>query len=101
MPKNLYFSQDEYERRWKAVYDSMAEKGYETAVIWGKTAGNYERHGDLLYLTNYYSNQSGHSLDVEGHQQAPFLRRGHPPPGPGARAHHGHAQLRHGPARRR
>ena len=70
MPKNLYFSQDEYERRWKAVYDSMAEKGYETAVIWGKTAGNYERHGDLLYLTNYYSNQSGHSLDVEGHQQA-------------------------------
>ena len=70
MPKNLYFSQNEYERRWKAVYDSMAEKGYETAVIWGKTAGNYERHGDLLYLTNYYSNQSGHSLDVEGHQQA-------------------------------
>ena len=70
MPKNTYFSQDEYERRWKAVYDSMAEKGYETAVIWGKTAGNYERHGDLLYLTNYYSNQSGHSLDVEGHQQA-------------------------------
>ena len=70
MPKNLYFSQDEYERRWKAVYDSMAEKGYETAVIWGKTAGNYERHGDLLYLTNYYSNLSGHSLDVEGHQQA-------------------------------
>ena len=70
MPKNLYFSQDEYERRWKAVYDSMDEKGYETAVIWGKTAGNYERHGDLLYLTNYYSNLSGHSLDVEGHQQA-------------------------------
>ena len=70
MPKNTYFSQDEYERRWKAVYDSMAEKGYETAVIWGKSAGNYERHGDLLYLTNYYSNLSGHSLDVEGHQQA-------------------------------
>ena len=70
MAKKTYFPQDEYERRWQAVYDAMKEKGYETAVIWGKSAGNYERHGDMLYLTNYYSNLSGHSLDVEGHQQA-------------------------------
>ena len=68
--KKTYFPQEEYEARWQRVYDRMKAQGYETAVIWGKSAGAYERHGDVLYLTNYYSNLSGQSLDVPGHQQA-------------------------------
>ena len=65
-----YFPQEEYEGRWKAAYAEMEARGYETAVIWGRSAGGYERCGDVLYLTNYYSTQSGQSLDVPGHQNA-------------------------------
>jgi hypothetical protein len=39
------------------VYDAMEAEGFETALIWGQTAGTYERHADALYLANYYSNQ--------------------------------------------
>ncbi len=70
MAKKTYFPQDEYARRWQAVYDEMERRGYETTVVWGRSAGGYERCGDVLYLTNYYSNQSGQSLDVDGHQNA-------------------------------
>jgi hypothetical protein len=43
----------------------MEAEGFETALIWGQTAGTYERHADALYLANYYSNQSGHDYDTE------------------------------------
>ena len=41
----------------------MAAKGYDAAVVWGRTGGTYERHGDIVYLLNYYSNQSGQVWD--------------------------------------
>ncbi|HEX2088823.1 MAG TPA: M24 family metallopeptidase [Actinomycetota bacterium] len=61
----MYFPQDEYEERWRRIYDAMEVKGIATALVWGRTAGTYERHGDLLYLTNYYSSQSGHDYDTD------------------------------------
>src|SRR5262249_18688341 len=59
----MYFPPDEYERRWRAVYAVMKTRGYETAVVWGRSAGTHERCGAILYLTNFYSTVSGQGLD--------------------------------------
>ncbi len=58
------FPLEEYEARWARVYQAMAEKGYDVAVVWGKTAGVYERAGDVLYLANFFSTHSGQELDT-------------------------------------
>ncbi|HEX2088822.1 MAG TPA: M24 family metallopeptidase [Actinomycetota bacterium] len=58
-----YFPMDEYEQRWSRVWDAIHSAGFETALVWGQSGGNYERCNDILYLTNYYSNQSGHAYD--------------------------------------
>src|ERR1700724_2573868 len=58
------FPLDEYEDRWKRVHDAMRSKGYKMAVVWGKTSGVYERAGDTLYLTNFYSTHSGQEPDT-------------------------------------
>lgn len=59
----MYFHRDEYEDRWKRVNEAMAAQGFEFALIWGRSGGTYERYSDILYLTNYYSSQSGHEYD--------------------------------------
>ena len=58
------FPLEEFEQRWKRVYDYMDKKGYDVAVVWGRTAGNYERAGDVLYLTNFFSTHSGQEPDT-------------------------------------
>ena len=58
-----YFAIEEYHDRWKKVQAAMKKKGYDYALIWGKTGGTYERSGDILYLANYYSTHSGHEPD--------------------------------------
>ena len=59
-----YFPIDEYHARWERVHQRMAEQGFETAVVWGRSAGGHERSGDVLYLANYYSTHSGQGLDT-------------------------------------
>jgi Xaa-Pro aminopeptidase len=59
----MYFPEDEYAQRWRAVYAAMKRRGYESAVVWGRSAGTYERCGDVLYLTNFYGTVSGQGLD--------------------------------------
>ena len=58
------FPLEEYEARWQRAYDYMEAKGYEIAVVWGKTSGVYERAGDMLYLTNFFSTHSGQEPDT-------------------------------------
>jgi Xaa-Pro aminopeptidase len=60
-----YFPQDEYEARWRKVTAGLERRGLETAVIWGRSGGNFERCGDVLYLTNYYGTHSGQGLDTQ------------------------------------
>lgn len=60
----MYFPRPEYEQRWERVQRAMRARGAETAVVWGRSAGTYERCGDILYLTNYYSTHSGQGLDT-------------------------------------
>ncbi|MDH3689074.1 MAG: M24 family metallopeptidase [Gammaproteobacteria bacterium] len=59
------FPLDEYEERWSRVHEEMKNKGYDVAVVWGKTSGVYERSGDMLYLTNFFSTHSGQEPDTE------------------------------------
>jgi Xaa-Pro dipeptidase len=56
-----YFPQEEYEHRWTRVYDELEARGFETAIVWSRSAGTHEKCADVLYLTNYYSSQSGHA----------------------------------------
>lgn len=60
-----YFPKDEYEERWKRVYAAMKARGHSVAVVWGKTSGVYERAGDMLYLTNFFSTHSGQEPDTK------------------------------------
>ena len=54
MTSERYFSLDEYRRRWAAVEAEMARRGYQVALVWGKSAFTYERSMDVLYLTNFF-----------------------------------------------
>ena len=60
-----YFPNEEYEARWQWVHAEMRRRGHEVALVWGKTAGVYERSGDVLYLTNFFSSHSGQEPDTE------------------------------------
>lgn len=55
----LYFPQEEYEDRWLRVSDEMSRQGFDVALVWSRSAGGYEKFGDVFFLTHYYSNQSG------------------------------------------
>lgn len=57
------FSPEEYQARWSKIHDDMAVRGYEAALIFGKGGGSYDRCGDVLYLSNYYSCASGQEVD--------------------------------------
>jgi Xaa-Pro aminopeptidase len=58
------FPLEEYHARWERVYAHMQSKGLDVAVVWGKTSGVYERAGDMLYLTNFFSTHSGQEPDT-------------------------------------
>lgn len=60
-----FFTKDEYRARWRKVSDEMKRRGYDVAVIWAKGSGAYERYGDVLWMTNYYSAHSGQEVDNE------------------------------------
>lgn len=63
MSMGMYFPQEEYEARWKKLEARMAASGYEIAIIWGKTAGTFERSMETAYLTNFFSSHSGQEPD--------------------------------------
>jgi len=78
-----YFPPEEYERRWAATYEEMARRGYETAVVFGRSAGTYERSGNIVYLTNFYSTHSGAEGDTpawSGRGYAAAILAGGQPP---------------------
>jgi len=61
----VYFPQDEYEHRWSRLQDEMRSRGFDWALVWGRSGGTFERYSDILYLSNYYSSQSGHEYDSD------------------------------------
>ncbi|MFM0395053.1 M24 family metallopeptidase [Paraburkholderia phytofirmans] len=59
-----YFPLEEFQARWKKVDAEMKARGYELAIVWGKTAGHYERSMETLWLTNFWSEHSGQEPDA-------------------------------------
>jgi len=57
------FPADEYAARWAAISADMEARGLAAALVWGRGGGSYDRCGDVLYLTNYYSCASGQEID--------------------------------------
>ena len=62
----MYFPREEYETRWSRLYDEMRRRGYETAVIWQRTGGGYDKAGNVLYLANYASQNNGQEPAASG-----------------------------------
>ena len=50
---HMPFPREEYERRWAALEQEGSDPrlGYDTAVIWGRSGGSYDRAGHITYLT--------------------------------------------------
>ena len=59
-----YFPNEEYEVRWDRVRAEIKRRGYDVAVVWGRTAGTYNRSADIVYLSNYYSQTSTGEFDT-------------------------------------
>ena len=38
-----YFPIEEYESRWGRVHAEMKRRGFDAAVVWGRSAGGFER----------------------------------------------------------
>ncbi|HWK28269.1 MAG TPA: M24 family metallopeptidase [Solirubrobacter sp.] len=80
----MRFPKDEYEQRWSRLDAKLAELGYDTAVIWQRTGGSYDRAGKVWYFTGYASHASGQEpssgASLIGSSLAALLfRRGHEP----------------------
>jgi Xaa-Pro dipeptidase len=60
----MYFPREEYEDRWRRLYEELNGRGLDAALIWSRSGGTHERCGDVLYLTHYYSSRSGHVPDL-------------------------------------
>ncbi|WP_282604338.1 M24 family metallopeptidase [Pelagibius sp. Alg239-R121] len=79
----LIFSSSEYESRWKRADRALAAEGLEAAVVWGRTASTFDRAGDVIYLTNYFSSKVGQGFDAPPFAAraycAVILRRGAEP----------------------
>ena len=58
-----FFPNEEYEARWQRAEDELKRRGYETAVVFGRSGGANDRAGDVLYLTNFFSTASGQGYD--------------------------------------
>ena len=80
---SLPFARAEYEARWQRAEAEMRRRGLQAAVVWGRTASSFDRAGDVLWLTHYFSTKVGQGFDA-----APFgaraycaviLRTGHTP----------------------
>ena len=59
MTAKSYFPREEYEQRWKKVWETMRASGYETLVVWSRGAGSYDRLGNGWWLTNFANNGTG------------------------------------------
>lgn len=78
-----FFPKDEYLTRWKRAEAEMVRRGYETAVVFGRSGGTNDRCGDVLYLSNFFSTASGQGYDsalFEGRSfNAVILQKGQEP----------------------
>lgn len=79
----MYFSQEEYQARWQRADAALNRANLDTAVVWGRTASTFDRAGDVIYLTNYFSSKVGQGFDAPPFNARAYcsviLRRGQEP----------------------
>lgn len=79
----MIFPRTEYEMRWKRADEALEKAGLDAAVVWGRTASTFDRAGDIIYLTNYFSSKVGQGFDARPFNAraycAAILRRGEAP----------------------
>jgi len=60
----LPFPRAEYAARWQRAETEMRRRGLAAAVVWGRTASSFDRAGDVLWLTHYFSTKVGQGFDA-------------------------------------
>jgi Xaa-Pro dipeptidase len=55
----MFFAKSEYHDRWQRVQAAMAQAGYENLLVWQRSAGTYDKIGDVYWLTNFYTFGTG------------------------------------------
>lgn len=60
----LPFPRSEYEARWRRAEAEMRRRGLQATVVWGRTASTFDRAGDVLWLTQYFSTKVGQGFDA-------------------------------------
>lgn len=78
------FTRDEYQTRWTKVQAAMAAAGYENLLVWQRSAGTYDKVGDVYWLTNFQTYGTGQDpmSDEIGEPytfSAVLIRKGHEP----------------------
>jgi Xaa-Pro dipeptidase len=56
---NMFFTRQEFIARWERVSAAMKSRGYDTLLVWQRSAGTYDRIGDVYWLTNFFTNGTG------------------------------------------
>jgi Xaa-Pro dipeptidase len=67
----MFFAKEEYVTRWDKVSAAMAARGYDTLLVWQRSAGTYDRIGDVFWLTNFTMNGTGQDIASE-EEGAPY-----------------------------
>ena len=55
----MFFARSEYCERWDRVQAAMAAAGYENLLVWQRSAGTYDKIGDVYWLTNFHTFGTG------------------------------------------
>lgn len=79
-----YFPREEYENRWSRVEAEMVRRGYDALIVWQRSAGGYDRVGDVYWLTNFTTTGTGQDAADEAFGagytfSAAVFRRGRAP----------------------
>jgi Xaa-Pro dipeptidase len=80
----IFFTRDEYQARWSRVQAAMAEAGIDNLLVWQRSAGTYDKMGDVYWLTNFYTYGTGQDplseeLDEPWTFAAVLMRKGREP----------------------
>jgi Xaa-Pro dipeptidase len=55
----MFFTRSEYRERWDRVQAAVAAAGYESLLVWQRSAGTYDKIGDVYWLTNFHTFGTG------------------------------------------
>ncbi|MFO1465901.1 MAG: M24 family metallopeptidase [Steroidobacteraceae bacterium] len=80
----MFFTRDEYQARWSRVQAAMAAAGFDNLLVWQRSAGTYDKVGDVYWLTNFYTDGTGQDplseeLDEPWTFAAVLIRKGREP----------------------